>query len=440
MAISAAGVGSGLDIAGMVSQLVSAERAPVAQRISAARSTLNTQLSALGALKGALSSLQAKAELLTGGGKLDALKMTSSLPEVFTATAGSDAAAGSYEVEVVELAKAHKLASGAYAGGSGTVLGNGSVEISVGGGAFTVTLSDGNNTLAALRDAINAAEDNTGVSATLVNEAGGTRLLLTSDDSGTESQLVVTTGLLSFTEKQAATDAHIRVEGYDIYSQSNTVTDAVDGVTFNLLKASPGDIGTLSLTRDVEAGKAAIEDFAKAYSTVVSLIGVQTRYDADNKRAATFTGDAGVRGVMQTLRSIVGGSAAGGALSVLSEIGITTKADGTLIVDSSKLTEALEADPRAVETLFAGADGFATRLTATIEQMLGDSGQLDAKTDSANARLKDLTQQEDALARRMESLEARYTRQFTALDSLIAQMNATSSYLTQQLSALSNMG
>lgn len=439
MAISAAGVGSGLDIAGMVSQLVSAERAPVAQRISTARSTLNTQLSALGALKGALSSLQAKAELLAGGGKLDALKVVSSLSEVFTATAGAGAAAGSYQVEVVDLARAHKLVSGTYAGGSDTVLGNGNVQISVGGQAFTVTLSDGNNTLAALRDAINGAEDNTGVSATLVNEQNGTRLLLTSDESGTESQIGVTTGLLSFTAKQAASNAHIRVEGYDIYSQSNTVSGAIDGVTFTLLKASPGSVGTLSLTRDVDAGKAAIEDFAKSYSTVISLINLQTKYDADSKKAATFTGDAGIRGVLQALRSIVGGTAEGGALSALSEIGITSTTEGTLSVDGSKLQGALEADPRAVETLFGGANGFATRLTDSIERMLGDGGQLDGKTDTVNARLQDLTRQETALDRRMESLEARYMRQFTALDSLIAQMNATSSYLTQQLSALSNM-
>ncbi|MEQ1439339.1 flagellar filament capping protein FliD [Fontimonas sp. SYSU GA230001] len=439
MAITAAGVGSGLDIASIVNQLVSAERAPVQSRISAARAKVNTQISALGALKGALSNLKSKLSALGPGKQLEAVAATSSSSETFTAVAGKGAAAGSYDVEVVALAKAHKLVSQAYSGGANTVLGNGTVEISVGGQAFTVTLSDGHNTLGSLRDAINASQDNTGVTATLINDQDGARLLLTAKKTGTDNQIVLNTALFTMSEQQAAANAQVRIEGYDVYSQSNTVTGAVDGVTLTLYRPSDGQTGTLTIARDSGAGKSAIEDFVKAYNAVVSVVVSQTRYDAEAKKASTFTGDAAVRGVMQTLRGIAGGAAESGELTTLAELGIKTKTDGTLEIDSSRLTDVLSAKANAVTALFSGDGGIATRLSAAIDQLVKPGGTLDAKSNSLNANLKDLSVQQEALDRRIDGLQERYQKQFAGLDSLLGQMNATSSYLSQQLSSLSKL-
>lgn len=434
--ISSLGVGSGLDIASLVSQLVAAERAPAQNRISTSQSQINVQLSAIGTFKGALSDVRSKLEALQTGA-LATLKASSTKPETFTASASGSAVAGEYGIEVVTLARAHKLVSGAHADGAGTVLANGDVGISVGGESFTVTLGDGNNTLADLQRMINAATDNTGVTATLVNEVGGTRLLLTSTTTGTDRQISVSG--MAFSEQQAATDAHLRIEGFDHYSGSNTVTDAIDGVTLKLVAAEPGVSHTLGVAYDADAASKAITAFVNSYNAAVNTISSLTRYDADKRQASALSGDSTVRGAMQALRGVFGEGNDGGALRFLSDIGIATQTDGTLKLDATALGDALAADRGAVAALLAGEGGYAERLTAVLDGIVGDDGQVTARTDSLQTRLKDLGRQQDALDLRMERVETRYRTQFTALDTLIAQMNSTSSYLTQQLASLANL-
>jgi flagellar hook-associated protein 2 len=436
--ISSLGIGSGLDIASLVSQLVAAERAPAQGRISTAQSRANLQLSAIGTFKGALSDVKAKLEALQTGA-LAVLKAQSPKPETFTASTSANAVAGSYDIEVVALAQAHKLASDAYAGGSSSVLGNGDVEISVGGESFTVTLTDGANTLADLRRMINDASDNTGVSATLVNEAGGTRLLLTSTQTGSTQQISVNGAGLNFTELQAATDAHVRVEGFDHYSASNTVADAIDGVTLKLLATDAGTAHRLDIAHDAEAASKAISAFVNSYNGAINVITALTRYDADKRQASPLTGDGTVRGAMQSLRNIMAAGTDGDGLRFLSDIGISTQTDGSLKLDSARLAAALDSDRAGVAAMFKGADSIAGRMIDAITGVVGDDGQVEARTDSLQARLKDLARQQEQLDLRMQRVETRYRSQFTSLDSLIAQMNTTSSFLTQQLANLANL-
>jgi flagellar hook-associated protein 2 len=436
--ISSLGVGSGLDIASLVSQLVAAERAPAQGRISTAQSRANLQLSAIGTFKGALSDVKAKLEALQTGA-LATLKAQSTKPEAFTASTSANAAAGSYDVEVVALAQSHKLASAAYADGAGSVLGNGDVEISVGGEAFTVTLTDGANTLADLLRMINEAAGNTGVTATLVNETGGTRLLLTSTQTGSTQQISVNGAGLSFTERQAASDAHVRIEGYDHYSASNTVSDAIDGVTLKLVAAEPGTTLQLNVAYDADAASKAITAFVNSYNAAINVINSLTRYDADKRQASPLTGDITVRGAMQSLRSIMAGGTESGSLRFLSDLGITTQTDGSLKLDSTRLTAALDSDRAGVAAMFKGDNSLAARMVGVIDGIVGDNGQVEARTDSLQARLKDLARQQEQLDVRMERVETRYRSQFTSLDTLIAQMNTTSSFLTQQLANLANL-
>jgi flagellar hook-associated protein 2 len=435
--ITSAGIGSGLDVASLVAQLVAAERAPAQRRIASVGSRITVELSALGSFKAALAGVQTRVKALTSGA-LDALKASSSKPEVLTATATSSAAAGSYEIEVVSLAKAHKLVSGVYAGGEDSVLGAGTVAIDVGGESFTVTL-DADDTFADLKGFINSATDNTGVSAALITESGGTRLLLTAKQTGTEQQIAVTTTLATFTEKQAATDAHLRIEGYDHYAQSNTVTGAIDGVTINLLDDDVGQIHTLAVAPDKDAVSKAVSAFVTAYNSAVTTAASLTRYDAENGRASALTGNSTVRSAMQALRSVLGATVDTGSFDYLSEIGITTKVDGTLSLDSAKLAEALASDRTSVAALFASEGGYATRLDEVLERFVGDDGYVEARTESMQSRLEALDQQQAALDLRMERVEARYRAQFTALDALLSQMSTTSNYLTQQLDALANL-
>jgi flagellar hook-associated protein 2 len=436
--ISSLGVGSGLDVASLVSQLVAAERAPAQSRISTAQSRANLQLSAIGTFKGALSDVRTKLEALQSGA-LATLKAQSAKPETFTASTSTGAVAGSYDIEVLALAQSHKIASQAFVDGAGSVLGSGDIEIDVGGEMFTVTLTDGANTLADLRRLINEASDNTGVTATLVNESGGTRLLLTSTQTGAAQQITVNGGSLGFVERQAASDAHIRVEGYDRYAASNTIDDAIDGVTLKLVTAEPGATHALSVGYDAEAASKAITAFVNSYNAAINVINSLTRYDAEKRQASPLTGDSTVRGATQALRGILAGGNETGSLRFLSDLGISTQTDGSLKLDSAKLTTALDSDRAGVAALFSGEASLAGRLVATINGVVGDDGQVEARTESLQARLKDLSRQQDQLDLRMSRVETRYRSQFTSLDTLIAQMNTTSSFLTQQLASLANL-
>lgn len=454
MAITSAGIGSGLDVNSLVNQLVAAERAPAANRLDRSQSRTQTTLSAIGIFKSVLSGFQSAVNALKGSGSsLGALSATSSKPELFTASAGASAAPGSYGVEVINLAQAHKLATGAYAS-SAAVVGNGTVTIGVGADSFTVTLDDSGNTLADLRDRINQASDNAGVSATIINEAGGSRLLLTSRETGAAESLTLssaTTPLLPLpplpilpqgspfvitSEVQPALDASFRIDGFDFSSGSNSVSDAIDGVSFTLLKAEPGTLASLNIANDSAASTGAVENFVKAYNAVVATVFTYSRYDAVAKSGGPLLGDSNARSASQQLRSILGSGASGGTFTLLVELGITTQKDGTLKLDSGKLAAALATDRDGVKNLFAGSDGYATRLSTVLDGFVGSSGRIESQSKSLQTRLDDIGDQRDALDLRSAAVARRYRTQFTALDTLLGQLSTTSNFLSQQLGSL----
>jgi flagellar hook-associated protein 2 len=436
--INASSFSSGLDVNSMVSQLVAVERAAPDARLSALQSKTQTRISALGVIKSALSNLQTVTKTLVGGGAVATPAVSSSRDDLFTATAAAGAARGSFDVEVVSLAKASKLMSGPVASAD-TILGAGDVDITVGSESFRITLGSTDNSIAALRDAINNASDNPGVTASLVTESGGVRLMLTGNQTGAAKAVSVSSPLIALNQTQPAADAHIKVEGFDVYSASNTVTGALDGVTLNLLKAEPGTTGALSLTTDNGAAAKAVQDFITKYNQVLTTINNLTKYDPNTQTASALTGDSTARSTMAQLRAVMGGAAPGGAsYGYLSQLGIKTGSDGLLTVDSAKLGEAIAKDSSGIARLFGGEDGYATKLNDTITGLLADNAGLDAQTDTLQARLKDITKQQDALDRRMSLVQARYLAQFTALDSLMTRMSTTTNYLSQQLASLSN--
>lgn len=435
--------GGVLDVASLVSQLVSADRAPVENRLNLRESTAKTTLSALGIFKSAMSGFQSAVNALKGSSSgLGKLTAVSSTPTLFTATTGTGAVAGSFGVEVMQLARAGKIATGTY-GSADAIVGSGTVTVSAGAESFDVVLTDGDNTLASLRDKINTAADNTGVSATILNETGGARLVLTSRLTGVANTVslgsaaevggaaFVTTGSV-----QTALDAEVKIDGFAYTSASNTLDKAVDGVTFNLLKAEPGTVGTLDLSLDSGSSSQAVEALVKSYNALVATVATYSKYDASTKIAGPLMGDASVRSAMQQVRSVLGGSATGGDYSLLAQLGITTQPDGALKLDSGKLSSALRADPDGVKALFAGTDGYATRLSGLLDGVLGSGGRLEAGTKGLQARLEDISDRRDALDLRMQGLQRRYMAQFTALDSLLGQLSSTSNYLTQQLGNL----
>ncbi len=453
--ISSAGLGSGLDVAGLVQKLVDAERAPADTRLTKAESTTRTQLSAFASLRGSLSNLKTALAKLQKNGAFDARGAKSSDDTVFTATAQGTAVPGQYAVEVQSLASAHKLSSNAFPT-STSLVGTGRLDIAVGSKSFHVDLDAITGTSAGIVDAINKASDNPGVTASLVTANDGVHLVLTAKDTGAGNALRVTRSggdggldalvynpgtLANLTEVTPAANASIRVDSHLYSSASNQVTGMIDSLTLNLVTAKPGTTLQLTVTRDTATARKAVESFVNAHNAVASTIANLTRYDASTKTASALTGDSLARSAAGQLRSALSQSVPDldPAFNALSDIGITTQTDGTLKIDGSKLDAALSGNFDAVAKLFStGPNGIADSFISVVDRFIGSKGAIGSRTDSLNKQLTDIASQRTALDRRMSDLEARYRAQFTALDSLVSKMQATSSFLTQQLSSSSS--
>ena len=455
--IQASGVGSGLDINGLVTQLVSAENASRAAPILRRETAATTKISALGTLKGALSAFKGALTPLRNLEVFSARKATSSDTTRFTATASSKAAAGSYDVEVIRLASAHRLASAPHLTGASTEIGYGSLEITVGEDSFDVEIPQDANTLEDIRDAINSASDNTGVQATLLTGTEGTRLILTSRKTGADHAIKVVAsggdgglaelnydpaGVMNLTQKDEAQNASLKISGFPVESSTNVVDDAIEGVTINLLKAETGKEFTLDVSFDAASVTTRIQSFVTEYNNMQAQLTKLGNYDAATKTAGPLLGDSLLRSVQQDMRNGLTSPVSGlsGDYTALASIGITTTASGTLELDAAKLNKALADDPDAVAHLFGSENGVAARLYAQVDARLKSGSDLDSRNTTLKRQMNDVSREKEALALRMEQVEARYRKQFTALDSLLSQLQSTSSYLAQQLSNLPKAG
>ncbi len=453
MAISAAGVGSGLDVGNIISQLMAVERQPLT-RLQGQQKSYQSKLSAFGQLQSAMSKLQDAAAALTKSTTFSATKANAGDTKAFTVSSGTSAQTGSYGIEVEKLARAQRVASSATIAPS---VGEGTLTISLGryaeDGSFTAA-ADGEKTislaagasLSDLRAAINNAD--AGVSAQIINNGTIDQLVISSKDTGAAQafQLSGTGALAGFsydagnpnpglTTIQAAQDARLSIDGLAITRSSNTVSDAIEGVTLSLVKPTEGETA-VTVTRDDDTAKKAIDEFAKVYNELNTLIRSQTSYNAETKTAGALNGDASVRSIQSQLRNALANPIAGlGGATMLSDAGISFKTDGSMAVDSTKLTAALADPGKKIGELFAGngtVDGFAKALETRIKGMLGTDGLLSARTEGINSTIKSFGVRMESLEARLVKVEARYSAQFAALDAAMASMNATSAYLSQQ--------
>jgi flagellar hook-associated protein 2 len=446
--ITSSGIGSGIDIASLVTQLVDAERAPAEQRLVREESSARAQISAFGSLRSALSLLGGALKALQPATALDPRKATSSDSAVVGATASTSATPASYQVEVVSLASAHRLGSAAYASSSAAV-GTGVLTLDSGDNTFSVTIDGSNNSLAGIRDAINGAAGNSSITASVINTAEGARLVLSARATGEAAAITVTRsggdggldalvydpGVLTNLEvKSPAADALARIDGFNFESATNTLDGAVDGVVFTLGAAAPGSIKTVTVSRDTDTARKSVEAFVSAYNGLIGSISAATRYDPQTRTASSLTGDPLPRAVSGELRRLVGASnEANSAIKTLADLGITTSVSGALTLDAAKFQKALSDRPAEVAALITGSDGLASRLDAVVQRMVGSGGAIEARTKGLDTRLEGITDRREALDRRMELLEARYRAQFTAMDGLVAQLRTTSTFLSQQL-------
>jgi flagellar hook-associated protein 2 len=456
--LSSPGLGSGLDINSLVTQLVAAEKAPRQTQITRAQSSTVTSLTALAQFKGALSSFATALSPLKTVEAFAARGATSSEPDVFTSSATSSAAPGSYDIEVERLATAHQLSSDAFEDGAGQVVGTGTLTISVGTKTFSIGVATGQNTLAQIRDAINqSAGNNHAVTATIVNAADGAHLVLSATTTGATNAITVSqdggdgglarlayapSNTANYLERAAAQDALVYIAGFAHTSATNSVSGAIDGVTIDLKKADDGEIHRLTIANDEVAVLARARKFVDEFNSLAGKIAELRSFEPTSRKAGPLLGDALLRAVESELRGNLTNPVQGqeGAYQTLASIGITTQKDGKLGLDADKFNAAIGADFDGVATLFGSENGVASRLSKSLDARLQAGSEINIRTKRLNEKSVALQKEQATLETRMLKVEQRYRAQFTALDSLLSQMQNTSSYLAQQLASIAKIG
>ncbi|MFL6665152.1 MAG: flagellar filament capping protein FliD [Rhizobacter sp.] len=472
--ISSPGIGSGLDVQSIVTQLVALERKPI-DDLQTKAATIQTQLSSFGLLQSYTTNLRDIADRLSKSDFWTAATASSSDPLSVSATAAVGAAAGSYSIEVSKLAKAQSLASQPYAA-SGTVVGTGTLHIQVGTWndpptVFTadgskpmvdVTIGAADNTLDKIKAKINAA--NAGVTAAIVHDANGYRLSLRSNTTGAASavRIDVTDGdgantdasglsALAFDpavaasptiQTQAAQNAQATINGLAVTSASNTLDGVVDGVTLTLAKETTAPVD-VRVALDTASLKKGIADFAKAFSDMNTYISAQTKYDAATKKAAALQGDRPTLSVQSSLRNVfLDASSASASFARLSDIGLSLQTDGTLKVNDTKLAAAL-ANPNEVARLFSSTtssdpneQGFAVRVKSLASQLIASGGAITTHTKALRDSIARNSAQQTRLEQRVAAMQERLTKQYAGLDTTIAQTKSVNSTLTQSLAML----
>uniref|UniRef100_UPI003340685A flagellar filament capping protein FliD n=1 Tax=Castellaniella defragrans TaxID=75697 RepID=UPI003340685A len=452
--VSSIGVGSSLPLNDLITSLRENENQALAL-IQNRQVAAQTKISAYAKLKSAVSALQTAAQAV---GKADAFgTLKTSTAEAFSATASKTAITGQYSIQVDALASAQTLVAQGQASRSTAIGTGGSVTITLANGkSHTLDLSGKDTSLNGLLAALNEDPD-AGVNATLVNDGSDAphRLLLTSRATGTESAVASITvngnaeleallaydqaaGAGNFTE-QAAANAQLSINGIAITSQTNTIKNAIDGVELTL-KQTTDTPATLAITHDDSTAAKAINDFVKAYNSLLGTIKSLTSYDADTQTASALTGDSLARRVQTQMRAALNGALGGADGLTLSRIGITTDPkSGELIVDDGKLSQAISENLAGVTALFTGTAGAGTRVADAADLFTRSGGLFSTTTDSLNKSIDQMQKQYNATAARIDQRMETYRKQFTQLDTTVSQMNSLSSYLTVQLSMLNKL-
>ncbi|NOZ52445.1 MAG: flagellar filament capping protein FliD [Gammaproteobacteria bacterium] len=460
--ISATGLGSGLDIEAIISGLMQVERRPL-QVLDSRIRDVDTKISGYGALKSALADFQEALSPLKKLSAFEVYQTVSSDEDVFTASADSNAVPGNYSIKFFndandptftpQLAQAHKIGSAAFATASTSTLASGNLNIAFSDHpdtpSFSITVDGSNDTLEGIRDAINEAADNIGVTASIINVDSGSKLILTSDDTGTNSTIYIgETGnvatTLGFNDIAASTidsaqNAMVKIDGNLVTSQSNTVKvstasntqiNAIEGITLNLV-ALGTKTETLKVENDIESVTASVEEFITAFNKL--------RGQLSGLHTGSLQGDNTILSVESQLRNVFNTKPAAltTSLGYLSEIGISTTSSGDLSLDKTKLESALVADYDGVAELLADDDqGYMFRFDSYADNLLDIDGLIDSRSDGLGFRKESLEDQRFGVEFRMELIEKRLRDQFTALDTLLAGLNNTSNFLSQQLASL----
>src|SRR5258708_6047889 len=446
--ISSTGIGSGLDINGIVTSLTTAAGLAQNTQLSDRKSSLTAQVSAYGTFSSALSTLQATLTTLETPSTLAGRTATVSDGKVASASATSGAIPAQYSLQVQNLATAASLASQPVSSGT-TVIGTGTLTIAVGGSSASISIDSTNNTLAGIAAAINGAPNNPGVSATILTTSAVARLVLTGNTTGAANAITVTQsggdgglaaltydpthGVTNLTQTQAATDANFSVNGFAATSPSNQVTSVISGVTLNLLGTTAANTpATLTIGNDTTGAQTSIGTFVTALNGLITSIQTLTNYDPSTKTAGPLLGNATLQSFQNQLSKILDQVQSGtaGAGTSLASLGITANTQGTYSTNTTTLGNALTANLASVGNLFGGANGIATQLNTLINGYTQSGGLLDSIHKGLQPSLTHGTNHRTASNPRLRPHSATLTKEYNAMDAAVALPKHTQTYPT----------
>ena len=433
--ISSIGVGSGLDVQGIITKMVDLEKQPLAG-LQAKQAGIQAQVSTYAQIKSLTSKLSDAMSKLTLDSGWSALATKSSSDAVSLTVSGL-AQAASYDIGVSQLARAQTSVSDALTPGA-KLTAAGTLQLTPQGGAAISIAYTGDDTLESLAGKINDAVGS--VTATIMRDASGERLMLRSKATGVDAAFTVT-GDLNFTPSQTAQNAKITVNGVATESSTNNFDSVLPGLKIAVSQVTTTD-AHVSVAADTATTRKNIQDFVDAYNELNGLLADSTKYDADTKTAGLLQGDSATVGLQNALRMLTMGSAgnATGSLKRLADVGIQMQSGGKLTVDDTKLSKALQESPDDIKSMFAAkasgdgsGGGIAVNFKQFTSQLLAFEGTLNSKSDSLASRIKSNQSDQDKVNQRAAVLEARLTRQYSALDTQMASLQSLSAYMQQQV-------
>jgi flagellar hook-associated protein 2 len=458
--------GSVINVSALVSELVSATQTPQQNLINSQQQTVTTQISALGTLKSALSTFQSSLTALATPSAFASVYANTNNSSAFGATAAAGATPGNYSVSVTQLASAQQLLSSNFTGGASATIGTGTLQVSLGSTSFNVDVTSSNDTLSGIAAAINNATGNPGVTATVVQGTDGAHLLLSSSQTGASNTITVSetdsgSALSALTYDGSATntnygvqskalDAEYSVAGVAASSSSNTVADALPGVTLTLsgLTTTTTGTGTSATTTDTPATltvtsntsqiESNVNSLVSAYNTLMQSFQSLGGYDSATSSAGPMMGNGLLTSMESQIKSAMFGIVNTGSSTYnsLASIGVTANADGTISANTATLASALSTNFSAVSNLFSGTGGVAATLNTEITNNLSSTGAISQDSDSLQKQSTALDKQTTALTAQMTALSASLTQQYSALNTLLSSLQTTSAYLTQAFAAL----
>ena len=445
------GPGTGIDVQGLVKSLVGAQTAPKQAQIDSQTKTSTAQLTSIGKIQAALDAFRGALDNMTQTVNFSGLSSTVSNDKLATVTLGPGAAAGNFTLGVTQLATASKVSTAVIPGGPTAVVNSGVsatvFTVSQSGKNYSVSVPPG-GTLQQVRDSLNSQYGNAGLSANILTDSNGSRLVVTSSTTGVGSDITFkgSSGLDTGATVvgSAPQNAIYNLDGSPQESTSNVLPNAISGVSITLTGVSGTDApSTIKVSANNATLKSAVKGFTDTYSALVKAVNAETQVTTNADGSVTpgpLTGDSSVRSMMASIRNVMNSVTGSGSFSSLAQFGVTTdQTAGTLSVSDVAFDKAALTNGSDINSIFTGPTGLLASLTnATANFALSKTGVFAEKSSTLQDNLKDLTNQQTALNTRSDALTASLTLKYNAMDSLVAQLKAQGDSVMTTLNSLNN--